>query len=1027
MGFFDVPYTPVPEVLKRVQVYHKMLYFSGMRHMLMMMAVAGSITANGQAYWQQRVDVKLDVKLNDVAHVLDGFERITYTNNSPDTLRYLYVHLWPNAYKNDHTPFAMQEDENGNTAFYYSKASDKGYIDSLDFKADDKNVEYFASDAAPDIARIDLPKWLLPGQKLVLTTPFRVKVPKVFSRLGHTGQAYFISQWFPKPAVYDRKGWHPISYLDQGEFFSEYGSYDVSITLPKNYVVMATGNCTDDTENKWLDSMAALPVPDDTVYKKWFPPSSTVTKTIHYHEDNIHDFAWFADKRWAVTKDTVYSPGNGKLVTTWSAFLPSYKKQWAKSNDYLKETVRHYGKWVGPYPYSTVKAVLGDMHAGGGMEYPTVTVIDKAASNSLRTVVVHEAGHNWFYGILGSMERDHAWMDEGMNTFYEQKTTKDLAQREDTAKHKAQKKGISVSLDESLIYYEFAATGNDQTIDEPSENFTKLNYGVDVYYKTNLMLRWLEQYMGADTFGSAMHAYYDQWKFKHPYPEDFKKCLAQFSHKDINWFFDVALNSNTPIDFKIKHADAADGRTMVTVKNKTGAVAPVYIAAYQGDSLVSSIWSVPFKGTTQLTLPVSGWTKLKVDKVVPDYKTTNNTFSRSGLHTFHPALRPIVGLNITDKSKLFVAPALGYNMYNGFMAGLVFHNITVPETPFKMILAPMYAVGSGNFVGTGAMGYHWFPAGKVKDILAEVDAKTFGYNVSTPEIAGTTILAYYKVAPSLNFTFRERDPRSPVERSITLKGYLINEQVDAANPDSTAWTIKSVQKVYGLVNYNYQNRRTYNPYGFKLEGQGSADFVKLTATGNARVDYNSKGKSLYVRAFFGKFFAINTDPAVYGRYELNGTYSGISDYLYDGTYIGRSTVNALGAQQVAIEEGGFKVPVYNRAARSDNWMGSINLETDLPLKKSRFKLFFDAGLVPNANQTVTNISTTTLLYDGGIMLSLIPNTVCIYVPLLMSSDFNNYLMDVYGHKNVFAHSISFTLQLQNYDWLKSSLKMLKLG
>ena len=134
-----------------------------------------------------------------------------------------------------------------------------------------------------------------------------------------------------------------------------------------------------------------------------------------------------------VRKDTVTSPGNNNVVTTWTAFLPEHSKYWIKGTDHLRQTVLHYGKWVGPYPYKTIKAVEGDMKAGGGMEYPTVTIIDRSVSNvGLKSVIVHEAGHNWFYGILGTNERDHAWMDEGINSFYERKTTDVLEHSNDS-------------------------------------------------------------------------------------------------------------------------------------------------------------------------------------------------------------------------------------------------------------------------------------------------------------------------------------------------------------------------------------------------------------------------------------------------------------------------------------------------------------------------------------------------------------------------------------------------------------------
>ena len=1003
-------------------------YFSSMKLILAVALTLAGLRASAQSYFQQRVDTRIEVSLDDKHHTLAAYEEFSYTNNSPDTLRYLYVHLWPNAYKNDHTPFAKQEDRNGKTAFYHSNEAAKGYIDSLQFTVDGVTADHFITEDIPDIARLDLPRPLYPGKTIKVATPFKVKVPLVFSRMGHTKQAYFISQWFPKPAVYDRKGWHAISYLDQGEFFSEYGSYDVTITLPKNYVVMATGNCTDKEENDWLDKKAAEPLPSDTLYKSgWFPASVAETKTIHFHEDNVHDFAWFADKRWAVMKDTVYAPGTHHLVTTWSAFLPSYQKYWKKSNYYLKETIRDYGKWVGPYPYNTVKAVLGDMHAGGGMEYPTVTIIDKNASSSLKTVVVHEAGHNWFYGMLGSMERDHAWMDEGMNTFYEKKTTRAIPN--DTIKEKQQ--GISISgkgLTEELLYNELAKNHEDQVIDQNADNFISMNYGIDVYNKTALMMKWLEQYMDSTHFQEGMHDYFDTWKCKHPYPEDFMARMARHTSKPIDWFRMQGLNTTTPVDYKVTHTATNDHRTDITIKNRTGFSGPAIIDVRKGDSTIAKVMTEPFTGSTTVSTPVTDWTSLRVDKAVPDCVPQNDLYSRYGMfHNFHPHVKLFLGIDNKPERDLFVSPAIGYNQYDGFMAGLVFHDITLPENRFRFLVAPLYGVNSGSLVGTGTAGYIWFGNGLFKDVMAQVDGKTFNYADAPPNLISNNELRFVKIAPSLNFTFNNHDDLSPVRQTLIIKAYFISEQQTLPNADTTAWSLQTQQKTYGSIVFRHKNERTYNPFSYRAELQGGADFAKLNVEGDIRIDYNKPKKALYLRGYFGKFFAINNDPNITSRYELNATYSGVNDYLYDGTFMGRTSQNTNAGQQISMQEGGFKIPVFNNAARSDNWMGTINLETDLPRIKYPVLLFFDAGLIPNDNPSFAHSQATSMLYDGGIEVRLIKGVASLYIPLLRSADFDNYLVNTYGRSHAFARSISFTLDIQNFNWLKSPLTNIKLG
>jgi len=987
-----------------------------MKQLVLLLTFLIPYIAIAQPSWQQRVDTKIDVRLDDKNHMLHAFEEITYTNNSPDTLRFIYMHLWPNAYKNDNTAFARQFDEQGNTAFYYAKERDRGHIDSLTFVIGNDQAEHFSTEDAPDIARIDLPTPLLPGKTIKIATPFRVKIPKVFSRLGHTEQAYCISQWFPKPAVYDQQGWHPISYLDQGEFYSEFGSYDVAITLPSNYVLMATGNCMDESENKWLDELAAkaLPAKSKIVAKKTATPASDIVmKTVHFHEDNVHDFAWFADKRWIVRKDTVHSPGTNQLVTVWAAFLPGYTGIWDKATDYLKETVKHYGKWVGPYQYKTMKAVLGDMHAGGGMEYPTITVIDRSGGIKLSEVVIHEGGHNWFYGMLGSNERDHPWMDEGINTFYEEKTSRAL----DSAAGKKRK------LDENtLIYYQQAATHNSQPIAEPAAAFTRLNMLSDIYTKTSLAMAWLEQYMGLANFEAGMKEYYDTWHFHHPQPADLERCMQKHTDKDLKWFFKDLLTSTGKIDYTITHARRNGANTDVTVRNNSHVNGPVLISAYKDDSIIASTWSAPFTRTATLSLPTTDWDRLKVNEVIPDAKSSNDVYHGGPFHHFGLSVRPFLGTNTGEKDKIWVAPAIGYNYYDGFMAGLLIHNLTVPENRFRFALAPMYAFGSKEPVGAASVGYVWYPHTTFQDIMLQVDGKHFHDNETFINSPKQLYSGYTKIAPSLSFQLKERDARSPVTRMLTVKGYVITEDTVMYRPMSTQ--LRTRQQTYELIRYAHNNDRTYNPFSYSLEAHGGADFAKISAEGRIRIDYNTQKKALYVRAYVGKFFPINNDPRIYSRYALNSSFSGINDYLYDGTYMGRGQNRLLGAQQLSVQEGGFKVPVFNNAGRSDNWLAAVNLKTDLP-KIPMIRLFFDAAFMPNANQTAQRANATAIQYDGGIEVSIYKDFCNVYIPIIMSSDFQNYLTNTYGRKNVFTRSISFTLQFQNVNWLRSASSIVR--
>lgn len=493
-------------------------------------------------YWQQQVNHTIDVSLNDKEHTLDAFETIEYINNSPDTLTFIWFHLWPNAYKNDKTAFTDHALENGSTKFYFSDKEQKGYINRLDFKVNNIMATVEDHPQHIDIVKVVLPEPLPPGQKIIITTPFHVKLPYNFSRGGHDGQSYQATQWYPKPAVYDKNGWHPMPYLDQGEFYSEFGIFEVNITIPKNYVVAATGELQNSEEKEWLKTRSSFswsPVKGKEKNNfgqvksttQLFPESSNESKTLQYKQNNVHDFAWFADKRFIVNNDTCRL-ASGRVIDVFTFYTTQQNTGWNNSVKYAKDAVRHYSTLIGEYPYNIVQVVQGPESFGGGMEYPTITVISPMENaKELDHVITHEIGHNWFYGILASNERKHPWMDEGMNSYYD-------------AKYMFAKYGKQPQF-ERIAFETKAIVKTDQPINTSSEKFSAINYGLVAYYKTAEWMRYLESQLGTEVFNKAMQEYFRRWQFKHPQPEDFKKVMEESSGRNLDSVFSYLSKTGT--------------------------------------------------------------------------------------------------------------------------------------------------------------------------------------------------------------------------------------------------------------------------------------------------------------------------------------------------------------------------------------------------------------------------------------------------------------------------------------------------
>ncbi|HEU4469753.1 MAG TPA: M1 family metallopeptidase [Flavisolibacter sp.] len=518
------------------QNMHKLLLFAGL--------LSGLLSQAQRPYWQQEVKYRIDVSLNDRDHSLKGRIELDYTNNSPDTLAFIWFHLWPNAYKNESTAFASQlfRDKEGKKR--WSKMKDRGFIDSLDFSVNSRKATVVADSSHIDIVKLMLNEPLLPGSSAAITSPFYVKLPTYTSRSGHSGQSYMVCQWYPKPAVYDRKGWHPMPYLDQGEFYSEFGSFDVNITLPSSYIVGATGELQQADELRQYREIGSRNV--QSASRKnviSYTPAAAALKTLSYHGENIHDFAWFADKDFVIRYDTLQLP-SGRVVDVFTYHHPGGNPNWVKSTSYVKDGTRAYSGYLGEYAYPVVQAVEGPKNEmSGGMEYPMITLITSptADEETLDAVITHEVGHNWLYGMLASNERIHAWLDEGLNTYlqlrYEAEKYRAISVFGNALPSEYRQKSFPDF--QASVYQALNKIPMEEYIDKPAAEFSKDDYGSIQYLKTSIWLYIMELKLGKDELDKALQAYFTEWRFKHPYPEDLKAVMEKTMNRNLGPYFDL--------------------------------------------------------------------------------------------------------------------------------------------------------------------------------------------------------------------------------------------------------------------------------------------------------------------------------------------------------------------------------------------------------------------------------------------------------------------------------------------------------
>ena len=973
-----------------------------------------------QNYFQQEVNYTIEVELNDQDHTLSGNESFVYKNNSPDELSFIYIHLWPNAYSDPSTALGKQLYDMGNMNLEYATEAEKGSITELDFQVDGEKVTWEFDPEHIDICKVILNKPLAPGRSMTVSTPFKVKIPSGdISRLGHVGESYQITQWYPKPAVYDVNGWHQMPYLTQGEFYSEYGSFDVSITLPKNYVVGATGDLQTPAEVSFLNERANETQKkfedksfEKEVFSDEFPASVEEKKTIRYTQKNVHDFAWFADKRYEVLKGEVTLPESKRTVTSWAMFVPDNYEKWEDAIEYLNDATFYYSKWNGDYPYNHVTAVDGTISAGGGMEYPNVTVIGNARSKEeLEVVIVHEVGHNWFYGLLGSNERDHAWMDEGLNTLneirYMQTKYPDNQRMSDMAGAVAQQlhaHDLSHQDMSDITYRIVAAYGLDQPIELHAADYTNLNYGSIVYAKTGVVFMYLKNYLGDDLFDEAMRKYYDKWHYKHPQPEDLEVILEEVTGKDLSWVFEDLIKTTKQIDYKIKSVKIQDNKTIVRVKNVGQVNGPIRVDAMNFGKIRETKWLEP--GETEVTFDGTSFDGFVIDadRQIPEVNRNNNYWKKKGLfHRVEPInLSLLTTYNRGEEWNVYWSPAFGFNVYDKFMAGVVLHNQTIPKNKFEYTIIPMYSFGQNKLSGLADMNYGWVPANNFRMIRFGVQTKTFGQGLDQ---ADADLVPdnnrYFVVRPYLDLNIGKPKAKKAYKQQLMVMGHYVREEFGAL-------TSFNSELMGGSLNYSFDLKKRVHHFraGWRFDfyqindsNPIFAESSSLLNTGlelNYDVEYwDQKNKSLSLRLFIGQNLFYNGPQSTRYGFALGGQ-SGTMDVTYEQFMYGRNETSGLWSNQRIENQGGFKTT--SGFGVTNQTLIAANLYTEIPYIPL-VGIFADYGVFEDGGELVA-------AYDAGIGLRF-GSKFGIYFPIIESQNLKNSFPVESGYLN----KIRFTLDI----------------
>ena len=519
----------------------------------------GTSYAQSTPYWQQQVDYKMDVNVNVKNYQYTGNQKLVYTNNSSDTLRKVFYHLYNNAFQPGSemdarlhsikdpdgrmtTKVKVDGKEVKESRIQNLKPNEIGYLKIINFKQDGMDA---VTKTTGTILEVVLAKPILPNSKTTFTLDFEGQIPLQVRRSGRNnseGVALSMSQWYPKLAEFDFEGWHADPYIAR-EFQGVWGNFDVKITIDKDYTLGGTG---------YLQNPNEIGHGYEDIGLKVVYPKKTETLTWHFVAPMVHDFTWAADPNYA--HDVIKGPNDVDLHFLYKNEAETVEK-WKQLQPMMVRVMDLYNQKVGNYPYKQYSFIqAGD----GGMEYGMCTLIlGNGTLEGIFGTATHELGHAWFQHILASNEAKHPWMDEGFTTYIEDWVLNELSTKKQDNPFDGNYK----------TYYYLVNSGKEQPQSTHSDRYDEnRSYSIASYVKGSIFLSQLGYLIGQNNLDKTLKRYYQDFKFKHPTPNDIKRTAERVSGAELDWYLTDWTQTTNTIDYGIKEVTEKDKETIVQLE-----------------------------------------------------------------------------------------------------------------------------------------------------------------------------------------------------------------------------------------------------------------------------------------------------------------------------------------------------------------------------------------------------------------------------------------------------------------------------
>ncbi len=599
--------------------------------------IATSMVAqNNTSYWQQHVDYKMNVDMDVKNFQYKGTQELVYTNNSPDTLTQVFYHLYFNAFQPGSEMDIRSQNLPDPDPRVLSKISaltpeEIGYLKVSSLTQNDKPLTYKVAGTVLEVA---LNKPIIPGEKVTFYMEFNGQVPKQIRRSGRNnneGVSLSMTQWYPKMAEYDFEGWHADPYIAR-EFHGVWGNFDVTINIDKDYVLGGTGYLQNPDQIGHGYQKEGVEVKKKSKKLSW-----------HFKAPNVHDFAWAADPDYV--HDVLKMP-NGPTLHFFYKNNEDIKDNWKDLQPKAAELMTYFSEKIGKYPYDQYSIIQG---GDGGMEYAMCTLITGERNfGSLVGVTAHEMAHAWFQHILATNEAKHEWMDEGFTSYISTLAMNEVMKQNNPNSLRGVYNG----------YYQLAISGIEQPQTTQADRYAHNSaYGASAYSKGAVFLSQLGYIIGEDNLAKTIKRYFDEWKFKHPTPNDFKRVAEKVSGIQLDWYLTDWTKTTNAIDYGIKEVTENKNNSTKIVLERIGLMPmPIDLYVEYNDGSIESFYMPirmmrgikenPIPAIKRTVLPDWPWTnptyifdlnkpkseiksiKIDISSVMADINPSNNTYAR---------------------------------------------------------------------------------------------------------------------------------------------------------------------------------------------------------------------------------------------------------------------------------------------------------------------------------------------------------------------------------------------------------------